>query len=151
MVRERLESAGAAWVDGRATAGHQGAQVKHNLQLAEDAPVARELGAHRRRARWSAIRCSSAPRCRAGSIRRCSTATTGPTAMQFGTHVDGAVRLLPGTGDEDPHRRLGHAVPVRARGLRRRRAPDRGRLRDADASSSRPATWCSIRQAACIA
>ena len=34
-----------AWVDGRATAGHQGAQVKRNLQIAEDAPIARELGA----------------------------------------------------------------------------------------------------------
>jgi PKHD-type hydroxylase len=45
IVRRQLDSAGAAWVDGRATAGHQGAQVKFNLQIAEDAPVARELGA----------------------------------------------------------------------------------------------------------
>ena len=43
MVRDRLEDAGGAWVDGRITAGHQGAPVKHNLQLAEDAPIAREL------------------------------------------------------------------------------------------------------------
>jgi PKHD-type hydroxylase len=35
----------AAWVDGRVTAGPQSAQVKHNLQLAEDDPAARELGA----------------------------------------------------------------------------------------------------------
>jgi PKHD-type hydroxylase len=34
-----------AWIDGRATAGHQSAQVKHNLQLPEDSPEARELGA----------------------------------------------------------------------------------------------------------
>jgi PKHD-type hydroxylase len=34
----------AAWVDGRATAGHQSAKVKHNLQLPESAPEARELG-----------------------------------------------------------------------------------------------------------
>src|SRR5262249_16522716 len=34
----------AAWVDGRVTAGHQSAQVKHNLQLPETAPEARELG-----------------------------------------------------------------------------------------------------------
>jgi len=34
----------AAWVDGRVTAGHQSAQVKHNLQLPEDAPEAHELG-----------------------------------------------------------------------------------------------------------
>ncbi len=40
--RERL--AQAAWADGRITAGYQSAQAKHNLQLPEDAPVARELG-----------------------------------------------------------------------------------------------------------
>src|SRR5882672_1090668 len=40
--REVMEK--AAWVDGRATAGHQSAKVKHNLQLPETAPEARELG-----------------------------------------------------------------------------------------------------------
>jgi len=35
-VRERLEGADAAWVDGRATAGHQGAQVKRNLHRLRD-------------------------------------------------------------------------------------------------------------------
>jgi PKHD-type hydroxylase len=35
----------AAWIDGRATAGHQSAQVKKNLQLPETALEARELGA----------------------------------------------------------------------------------------------------------
>jgi len=35
----------AAWIDGRVTAGHQSAQVKKNLQLPEQAPEARELGA----------------------------------------------------------------------------------------------------------
>ncbi len=34
----------AAWVDGRVTAGHQSAQVKHNLQLPENAAEAGELG-----------------------------------------------------------------------------------------------------------
>ena len=34
----------ADWVDGRVTAGRQSAQVKDNLQLPEDHPVARELG-----------------------------------------------------------------------------------------------------------
>ena len=34
----------AAWEDGRATAGHQSAQVKKNLQLPVDGPEARELG-----------------------------------------------------------------------------------------------------------
>jgi PKHD-type hydroxylase len=41
-ARDKL--ARAAWADGRATAGEQSAQVKHNLQVPEDAPVARELG-----------------------------------------------------------------------------------------------------------
>jgi PKHD-type hydroxylase len=40
--RERL--AGAAWVDGRATAGEQSARAKRNLQVPEDSEVARELG-----------------------------------------------------------------------------------------------------------
>ena len=34
----------ADWADGRITAGYQSAQAKHNLQLPEDAPAARELG-----------------------------------------------------------------------------------------------------------
>ena len=34
----------ADWVDGRVTAGHQSARAKDNLQLAEDHPVARQLG-----------------------------------------------------------------------------------------------------------
>ena len=34
----------ADWVDGRVTAGRQAALVKDNLQLAEDHPVAQELG-----------------------------------------------------------------------------------------------------------
>jgi PKHD-type hydroxylase len=34
----------ANWIDGRATAGHQSAKTKDNLQLPEDHPVARQLG-----------------------------------------------------------------------------------------------------------
>ena len=34
----------AAWVDGRVTAGHQSARTKHNLQLEEADPLARQLG-----------------------------------------------------------------------------------------------------------
>lgn len=40
--RETMEH--AAWIDGRATAGHQSKQVKNNLQLAEGGPEHRELG-----------------------------------------------------------------------------------------------------------
>src|ERR1700743_892196 len=41
-IQSRLKS--PHWVDGRVTAGHQSARVKHNLQLAEDSDEARELG-----------------------------------------------------------------------------------------------------------
>lgn len=40
--RDRL--AQSDWVDGKATAGEQSARAKRNLQVPEDAPVARELG-----------------------------------------------------------------------------------------------------------
>lgn len=42
LFREKL--AGAGWADGRLTAGYQSAQAKHNHQLPEADPVARELG-----------------------------------------------------------------------------------------------------------
>jgi PKHD-type hydroxylase len=42
-MRTRLEA--GEWVDGRVTAGAQSALAKHNLQLPEDAPMAREFGA----------------------------------------------------------------------------------------------------------
>jgi PKHD-type hydroxylase len=44
VARCRAVMQQAAWVDGRVTAGPQSAQVKHNLQLPETAPEARELG-----------------------------------------------------------------------------------------------------------
>lgn len=36
---------GGEWIDGKATVGAQGAQVKRNQQLADGSPLARELGA----------------------------------------------------------------------------------------------------------
>jgi PKHD-type hydroxylase len=44
VARCRAVMEQAAWVDGRVTAGPQSAKVKHNLQLPETAPEARELG-----------------------------------------------------------------------------------------------------------
>lgn len=41
-ARQRLDE--AEWVDGRATAGYQSAQVKDNRQLPDGHPVAREMG-----------------------------------------------------------------------------------------------------------
>jgi PKHD-type hydroxylase len=40
----RRTLAAAKWVDGRATAGAQSAKAKHNLQVPETAPEAKELG-----------------------------------------------------------------------------------------------------------
>lgn len=42
--RYRDALSAAAWVDGRATAGHAALKAKHNQQLAPDDPLARELG-----------------------------------------------------------------------------------------------------------
>jgi PKHD-type hydroxylase len=41
-IRTALEQ--AEWADGKATAGYQSAKAKHNLQLAEDHPLARQIG-----------------------------------------------------------------------------------------------------------
>lgn len=98
-ARDKLAAAGNAWVDGRITAGHQGAQVKHNLQIAEDAPLARELGdviltALERNALF--ISAALPNRIYPPMFNRYD----GTSQMQFGSHVDGAVRLLPGTGSK---------------------------------------------------
>jgi len=45
LAQCRAKLADARWGDGRVTAGHQSALAKHNSQLAEDDPLARELGA----------------------------------------------------------------------------------------------------------
>jgi len=97
LVRRQLDAAGPAWVDGRATAGHQGAQVKFNLQLAEDAPVARELGEIVLAAleRHPLFLSAALPALIYPPMFNRYNSAGG---MHFGTHVDGAVRLLPGTG-----------------------------------------------------
>lgn len=45
IEQQRSALASAMWADGRVTAGYQSARAKHNRQLAEDDPLARELGA----------------------------------------------------------------------------------------------------------
>jgi PKHD-type hydroxylase len=44
-AHRRAPRAAAEWIDGNATSGAQSALAKHNLQLPEEAPAARELGA----------------------------------------------------------------------------------------------------------
>jgi len=96
-IRARLDGASDAWVDGRATAGHQGAQVKRNLQIAEDTPIARELGTVILAAleRNPLFLSAALPGQIYPPMFNRYEAAGG---MHFGEHVDGAVRLLPGTG-----------------------------------------------------
>ncbi len=95
-MRARLDAADADWVDGRATAGHQGAHVKHNLQIAEDSNVARELGGIVLAAleRHPLFLSAALPAHIYPPMFNRYEAAAG---MAFGDHVDGAVRLIPGT------------------------------------------------------
>ena len=94
-LRSRLEAAGDAWVDGRVSAGYQGAPVKHNEQIDERSAVAAE--------------------CRSivlGSLERHPLFISAVLpnevyppmfnrygeGMTFGAHVDGSVRIHPHTG-----------------------------------------------------
>jgi PKHD-type hydroxylase len=89
-----LASDVAPWVDGRVTAGFQGAPVKHNRQLDETSPMARELGdrvvgeLERNALFISAILPN---RLYPPMFNRYGE------GMAFGTHVDGTVRGLPGS------------------------------------------------------
>ncbi|WFF81924.1 Fe2+-dependent dioxygenase [Delftia tsuruhatensis] len=83
----------ADWVDGRATAGSQGARVKRNRQLPEDSPVALEQGRTIEQAlAANALYFSAALPARTMSplFNRYADSET------YGLHVDGAARRLPG-------------------------------------------------------
>jgi PKHD-type hydroxylase len=94
-VRSRLEAAGDAWVDGRVTAGHQGAPVKFNQQIDERSQVAREC---------QAIVASALERnpvfISAGlpNILYPPMFNRYSAGMTFGLHVDGGVRIHPHNG-----------------------------------------------------
>jgi PKHD-type hydroxylase len=84
----------ANWVDGRVTAGVQSAQVKHNEQLPEDHPVARELGDLILGAlQQSALFVSAALPLRV--FPPLFNRYTG--GQSFGNHVDNAIRQIAGT------------------------------------------------------
>jgi PKHD-type hydroxylase len=92
----RFRLMAAEWVDGLATAGHQGAKVKRNRQLPEGSPVARELadivlGALEKHPLF--ISAALPARVYPPLFNRYEGGET------FGTHIDNALRLLPGTGE----------------------------------------------------
>src|SRR5882672_5564351 len=92
LMRAQLEA--ADWVDGRVTAGYQAAKVKHNAQLAETHPLARQLGDEI-----------------LAALERTPLFTSAALPLKvyppmfnrydggqsFGTHVDTAIRSIPGT------------------------------------------------------
>ena len=92
--RRRLDA--ADWLDGRLTAGYQSAKAKHNLQLADDSPVARELGALilDKLQRHPTFVAGALPRRIFPPLFNCYR-----EGQSFGFHVDNAVRY-PRTGDE---------------------------------------------------
>jgi len=87
-IRARIDA--AKWIDGRATAGYQSGEVKHNEQLPEDSAVAREagdeiagaLGAHQ------LFFSAALPRQVYPPLFNRYAAD-----MNFGNHVDGAIRV----------------------------------------------------------
>jgi len=92
-ARALLES--AEWIDGKATAGHQAIQVKDNMQLPATHPVARQVGETILKAlatnplfQSAALPLHFLP----PMFNRYSG------GQHFGTHVDGAIRQIPGTG-----------------------------------------------------
>jgi PKHD-type hydroxylase len=87
----------ANWIDGRATAGHQSAQVKRNLQLPENSPEACELGEMVLAAlgRHPLFMSAVLPKTVFPPLFNRYDADG---EMNFGSHVDNAIRTIPGTG-----------------------------------------------------
>ena len=93
--RQLLEQ--SEWVDGRVTAGHQSAQAKDNMQLPEDHPAAREMG----ELILDALQRSQLFMAAALPLKVFPPLFNRYEGGQsFGTHVDNAIRQVPGT----PHR-----------------------------------------------
>jgi PKHD-type hydroxylase len=84
----------ATWIDGRATAGHQSAKAKDNLQITEGSAEAREMGD---------IIVAALERTPLFITAALPLRVFPPLfnryepGMTFGAHVDNAVRQVPGT------------------------------------------------------
>lgn len=84
----------AEWVDGRATAGHQSARAKDNMQLPEDHPVARQLSD----TVLAALQKSPLFIGAALPLKVFPPLFNRYSGGQsFGTHVDNAIRQVAGT------------------------------------------------------
>jgi len=93
-IRTALEQ--AQWLDGKVTAGYQSAKTKHNLQLAEDDPLAREISEAMLQRLWEHPKFMSAalPSKVFPPLFNCYTA-----GGKFGYHIDNAVRQVTGSAE----------------------------------------------------
>src|SRR5215472_4400164 len=97
VLRARKLFDEAEWIDGRVTAGYQSARAKDNMQLPEGSSVARDLGAMVLTAlEQNALFISAALPARVFP----PLFNRYQGGQSFGTHVDNAIRQVPGT----PHR-----------------------------------------------
>jgi PKHD-type hydroxylase len=96
-VRASLNSEQAPWVGGRVSAGHQGVLVKNNQQLDEASAMARELRDFvlNQLERHALFISAVLP----NKVYPPMFNRYGE-GMQFGTHVDGTVRMIPGSGQK---------------------------------------------------
>jgi len=92
-IRQVLEN--TQWVDGRTTAGDQAALVKKNLQVPPDSDAARELSQIVMRALGRNPTFSSAALPLHVLPPMFNRYDEG---MTFGAHVDGSIRVVPGSG-----------------------------------------------------
>ena len=136
----------ADWVDGRVTAGHQSAP-----RQGQPAAARRLI---RRRAQLGDMILAALQRNPLFISAALPLRVFPPLfnryqgGQSFGTHVDNAIRQVTGTPHRDPHRSLGHALPRRARRVRRRRAVVEDTY-GVHAVKLPAGTWCSIPRPAC--
>ena len=93
QARQILDA--AEWIDGRVTAGHQSARAKDNAQLPEGSPAARQLGEMILAALGQSPLFISAALPLHVFPPLFNRYQVG---QSFGTHVDNALRQIPGTG-----------------------------------------------------
>lgn len=93
-IRAALEQ--AQWLDGNVTAGYQSAKAKRNVQLAEDAPLAREISEAMLQRLWQHPQFMSAalPSKVFPPLFNCYSA-----GGEFGYHIDNAVRQVRGSAE----------------------------------------------------
>lgn len=95
LAHARMLLGNAQWQDGRATAGHQALDVKHNLQLPVHDDTARELAAlvQAALARSPLFMSAALPKVTMTPMFNCYQG-----GMTYGNHVDNAIRADPLSG-----------------------------------------------------